>query len=110
MRYHRSNDGWGRGSYKIPQYAIVGSSCTGDWSDSPCPTNLVKAELEGFRKVLRLSHIRSSIRATQTGNGFMVKVWVCVKQADYDKALPIANTYLNEPKVRDNTRYIHDAN
>jgi hypothetical protein len=107
MRFHKGRDGWGRDSYQIPQYAVVGSSCTGDWSDSPAPTGKVKAELEDFRKVLRANHIRSRCGATRSGNVFMVKLWVTVKREDYVAAEKLAAEYL---KAHDkDTRYIHDA-
>jgi hypothetical protein len=39
MRFHKGSDGWGRDSYQIPQYAVVGSSCTGDYPGyNPAPT------------------------------------------------------------------------
>ena len=54
MRYHRGSDPWGRGSYPIPQYAVIGASDCGMWPDSPAPSDRVAAELEEFRKVLRV--------------------------------------------------------
>ena len=44
-RYHRI-DGW-RGFW-IPGTAVAGVSDTGTWSDSPCPTPAVKAELRAL--------------------------------------------------------------
>ena len=107
MRFHKGSDGWGRDSYQIPQFAVVGSSCTGDWSDSPAPTDEVKAELEEFRKVLRANKIRSRCGATRSGNVFMVKLWVTVSGQDYPVALKLATDYLAAHE-RD-TVHIHDA-
>lgn len=43
-----STDGW-RG-YVLPVNAVAGCNHTGNWEDSPCPTNLVETEIESFRK------------------------------------------------------------
>lgn len=107
MRFHRGSDGWGRDSYAIPQYAVVGSSDTGMYSDSPAPSNQAKAELEAFRVRLRDNHIRSRVAFTRSGNIFMVKRWVVVKGSDYPKAKALADEYLK--LVHHETRLIHDA-
>lgn len=107
MRFHKGFDGWGRDSYQIPQFAVVGSSCTGDWSDSPAPTVKVQAELEDFRKVLRSNKISSRLKGTPSGNCCMVKVWVTVTGKDYVEAEKLAQDYLEQS--RDTTQFIHDA-
>ena len=107
MRYHRGSDGWGRDSYAIPQYAVVGSSDCGTWPDSPANSTLVAAELEDFRKILRANGIRSRIRFTTSGNAFMAKRWVCVHSKDFVKANALAENYLREQ--HSSTRFIHDA-
>ena len=107
MRYHRGADGWGRDSYPIPHYAVVGSSDCGTFSDSPAPSDRVADELEDFRQVLRANHIRSRICYTQSGNLFMAKRWVVVHSKDFPKALALAEQYLAEHQQ--DTRFIHDA-
>lgn len=107
MRYHKGSDPWGRASYAIPEFAVVGSSDCGTWSDSPAPSDRVAAELEEFRKVLRANRIRSRIRYTTSGNVFMAKRWVVVNGIDFHRALALATSYLAEHQ--DDTRYIHDA-
>ena len=107
MRFHRGHDGWGRDSYAIPQFAVMGSSDCGTWSDSPAPSDLVADELEGFRKILRASHIRSRIRFTHSGNVFMSKRWVAVAAKDFFQANALATSYLEQHHA--DTRYIHDA-
>jgi len=77
------------------------------WSDSPAKSDLVKQELEDFRKVLRKEHIRSHYKATESGNLFMVKVWVVVAPKDFTMAKNLADTYLEETKHH--TRHIHNA-
>lgn len=107
MRFHRGSDGWGRDSYSIPQYAVVGTSDTGTWSDSPAPSDRVAAELEDFRKVLRANGIRSRIQYTQSGNVFMAKRWVVVHSRDFLKASALAADYLRDHQS--DTRFIHEA-
>ena len=107
MRFHRGRDGWGRDSYQIPQYAVIGSSDCGSWSDSPAPTDLVREELEGFRAVLRANCIRSRLRYTQSGNVFMAKRWVVVAGKDFPRASVLAAQFLEEHYH--DTRYVHDA-
>jgi hypothetical protein len=103
-RYHRL-DGW-RG-YSIPEYAIAGASCTGDWSDSPAPTDRVLAELADFRKILRKHHIRSRIKWGQSSNCFCAKVWIVVHSKDFARGRKLADAYLASTKST--THYIHDA-
>lgn len=104
MKYHRI-DGW-RG-YPIPARAVLGASDTGTEPDSPCPTPLVLAEIEGFRKVLRAMHITSRLRVGPSSNVFMVKRWVVVSPADEGQAKSLAAAYLEATK--NETRFIHDA-
>ena len=107
MRIHRGSDGWGRDSYAMPQYAVVGASDCGTYSDSPAPSDKVREELEDFRQVLRANHIRSRIVYTQSGNVFMAKRWVVVHSRDFFKANALASDYLREHNS--DTRWIHDA-
>src|SRR5688500_11464785 len=107
MRYHRGRDGWCRDSYAIPQYAVLGSSDCGSWSDSPAPTDQVREELEQFRAVLRANRIRSRLAYTHSGNIFMLKRWVVVHSRDYERANQLANDFLQQHQ--DTTRYVHDA-
>lgn len=103
-RYHRI-DGW-RG-YSIPGSAVAGSSDTGTWEDSPCPTPEVRAELHRFMKeVLRPAGIKSRIRYGESSNVFCAKAWVCVAAADWKRAVELANQYIETHKE---LRYMHDA-
>jgi hypothetical protein len=107
VRFHKGSDAWGRDSYNIPQYAVMGSSDTGTSYDSPAPTNAVKAELNDFRKVLRVNKIRSKFAFTRSGNLFMVKRWVVVSSKDYAKSRSLAAQYLKMHGM--DTQFIHDA-
>jgi len=104
-RYHRI-DGW-RGFY-IPGTAVAGASDTGGFSDSPCPTNEVKAEIARFqRECLRPHGIKSKTRFGESSNIFCGKRWVCVAPEDFEKAQELALAWLAENKF--STRFIHDA-
>lgn len=100
-------DAWGRGGYYQPANVVLGANCTGDWSDSPCPTNEVKKELNDFRKVLKKNGISSTLTSQKSSNVFMVMVWVRVKESDFAKAKQIADDYLK--KNESNTKYIYGA-
>jgi hypothetical protein len=107
MRFHRGNDPWGRGSYKIPEYAVAGTSYTGDSSDSPCPLKRIEPELKALRAALRKAGIRTRRVFTQSGNVFMVKWWVVVRRVDFAKADALAKEWLAAHET--DTRCIHDA-
>ena len=106
MKYHRGDDGWGRSSYPIPSTAVAGLSYTGDAPDSPAPYHAIKPELDRIREALKQHKIQTRLRKTQSGNCFMVKVWVCVPKAKFEEAQWIANQWLKDHE-RD-TYYIHD--
>lgn len=103
-RYHRI-DGW-RG-YSIPTLAVAGSSDTGTWPDSPCPTPLVKRELRDFCKHLRANGIRCRQRMGGSSNVFCGKRWVVVERAQFAQAAILAVEYMDN--MRSETRFIHDA-
>lgn len=104
-RYHRI-DGW-RG-YSIPGTAVLGSSDTGTWSDSPCPTPEVLLELNMFRtRVLKRAGIKSRLRGGESSNVFCRKIWVCVASEDWKRASDLANKYLEDHKY--DLRFAHTA-
>jgi hypothetical protein len=98
-------DAW-RG-YAQPKKAVAGSSDTGTWSDSPCPTPKVSEELKKLESALKEAGIDSDEVAMQSSNAFMVKRWIVPKDEEkYQKAKRIAKKWLGTHKE---TRYIHDA-
>ena len=104
-RYHRI-DGW-RG-YRIPGAAVAGASDTGSWSDSPCPTELVKAEIRRFqRECLKPAGIASRTRMGSSSNVFCGKRWVVVDPEHWQRAFELANEWLAANKYT--TRFIHEA-
>lgn len=103
--YHKL-DGW-RGFW-MPAGALVGASDTGTWSDSPCPTPRVRAELSRFtREVLRPLGIKARRRMGTSSNVFCGKRYVCVSQADYDRAIEPARAWLAANRAT--TQYLHDC-
>jgi len=100
-----STDTW-RG-YEQSAYAVLGSSDTGTWEDSPCPSYEVNKELEDFKTYLKERGIRGIIRTERSSNAFMTKRWVIVQPNDFKKAKELAKQYLKEKK--EETQYIHEA-
>ena len=104
-RYHRI-DGW-RG-YRIPRFAIAGASDTGEFDDSPAPSNSVKAEIARLqREVLRPLGIKSRTVYGNSSNVFCMKRWLVVPRGSFGTAAAAAAQWLE--KHRYDTRYIHDA-
>jgi hypothetical protein len=97
-------DAW-RGYYQSP-YAILGSSDTGTWEDSPAPSDKVYKELKNFQTFLKSKGINSKIKTTQSSNAFMVKRWVVVDPTKFDEAKKLAKQYLEKKK----TEYVHETN
>jgi hypothetical protein len=77
------------------------------WSDSPCPSDKVKAELEGFKAFLQGKGIGSTIKTDRSSNVFMMKRWVVVPKEDFARARKLADQYLKEKEKE--TSYIHEA-
>lgn len=86
-------DGW-RG-YEQPVNAVGGANNTGMWSDSPCPTNVAKAEIEAFRKQLRREGIRSKLLGCVTSNVFCQHIYVLVHPENRERAFEIAKLHEN---------------
>lgn len=83
-------DGW-RG-FNRPYFAVAGSSDTGGWSDSPCPSDSVQGELEKVLRILKLGGVKAYMTYSTTSNIFCIKRWVCVKGTEYQKAKDILVT------------------
>jgi hypothetical protein len=109
-RFHKGRDGWGRDSYQIPARAVVGSSDTGTWSDSPARSEDVTDEFKRFRRDLRKETGLTVKRArpTPSGNVFMVKRWlVAENDGEWPAVAEFARRWLKDHK--NDTRLIHDA-
>jgi hypothetical protein len=94
-RYERT-DGW-RGRV-VPVNAVGGANDTGTWSDSPCPSHLVKGEIDGFKSLLRKAGIRHRTHWGRSSNVFMNIRYVLVTPEDRGRALEIAEEYGNETR------------
>jgi len=95
-----NTDGW-RG-YSEPINAVGGCNCTGDWSDSPCPTSVVQDELKRFKVKLKQANIKYKQHVTRSSNVFCVKVYILVAPENKEQAKEIA-----EEHVKDNTRLFY---
>jgi hypothetical protein len=93
-----STDGW-RG-YEEPVNAVGGCSHTGGWDDSPCPTHVVKKEIDGFKKILRQNKISHKVIVTQSSNVFCQKVYVLVKPEDKERGLELSREYQSKDGIR----------
>jgi len=104
-RYHRI-DGW-RGFW-IPGPAVAGASDTGTWSDSPCPSDKVKAEIRRLqRECLSPAGIKSRTIGGGSSNAFCGKHWVTVAFQDFCRAQTLAEAWLDANRF--NTNFIHSA-
>lgn len=103
-RYHKT-DGW-RG-YAVPGCAIAGSSDTGMWSDSPCPSDRVEAEINRFREAALEAGFPTALRAGETSNVFCAKVWVTVNARRWHAAARWAAEWIKDNDASLN--YLHAA-
>ena len=92
-----STGGW-RG-YEEPINAVGGCNHTGGWSDSPCPTHVVKSEIDSFRKKLRQNKIRSRLLVTNSSNVFCQHVYVLVHPTDRERGLEISKEHQTETRL-----------
>lgn len=106
-RRYNKIDGW-RG-YWVPALAVAGSSDTGTYSDSPCPSPEILKEITRIRKeVLLPLGIKSRSRLGNSSNVFCAKRWLVVSKRDFEKAAVVVEQWLNEN--RGLTSYVHSAN
>jgi hypothetical protein len=91
-------DGW-RG-YVQPVNSIGCCNHTGSWSDSPCPTDVVEREINGFKSILKKNGIRHKTLVTRSSNVFMVKVHILVHPEDRDKGITLSREYQDREGIR----------
>lgn len=91
-------DGW-RG-YSEPINAIGGCNHTGGWSDSPCPTDVVKKELNGFKKILRQNGIKYVTQSCLTTNVFCEHVYILVHPNDREQGSKLSLEYSELSGIR----------
>ena len=95
--------------YEQSPFAVLGSSDTGTWEDSPANSYEVDKELKGFQAFLRSKGIGSTIKNTQSSNVFMVKRWVVVPSEDFKEARKLGKQYLKEKDKKNGLKYLHDT-
>jgi hypothetical protein len=100
-------DAWGRGIIVQPIYAVAGSNDTGMWSDSPCPSDKVTAELNMMKQELKNAGIPSKEAGTPSSNVFMGRRWLIVPKEKFTEAKKIADKFLKEHEA--DTKYIYGA-
>ena len=106
-RRYNKIDGW-RG-YWVPALAVAGSSDTGTYSDSPCPSPEVLKEINRIRKeVLLPAGIKSRSRFGNSSNLFCAKRWLVVARQDFYKAAQLVDAWLKDNRY--STSYVHNAN
>lgn len=88
-----ATDGW-RG-YEEPIYWVAGANDTGMYSDSPCPSDVAQKELGYIKSALRQAGIRFKSTTARSSNVFMIKHYIVVAPADFDKAKAIALEHYN---------------
>jgi hypothetical protein len=94
-RRYNKIDGW-RG-YWVPALAVAGSSDTGTYSDSPCPSPEVLKEINRIRKeVLLPAGIKSRSSFGNSSNLFCAKRWLIVGREDFDRAARLVENWLED--------------
>ena len=88
-----SSDGW-RGRFTIVN-AVAGSSDTGSWDDSPCPSKLVKAELNGVKKALKKAGIKYRSTWASSSNIFCIHRYVVVAEQDVERGKQVVQEWLD---------------
>ena len=91
-----STDGW-RGFYQ-PECAVFGTTDTGTWSDSPCPSDEAEKEIKYVSSLLRKNgfHVRSMYG--KTSNVFAMKRYVIVPEDELTRAKAFAEKAMTEDK------------
>jgi hypothetical protein len=90
-------DGW-RG-YEQPIYAVCGANNTGNWSDSPCPSNVCEKEIKQARAILRANKIPSKISVCQSSNVFCVHVYLVVPASKVEEGKKLIEPIVNECRL-----------
>jgi hypothetical protein len=85
-------DAW-RG-YEQPISAVCGANDTGMWADSPCRTDVCKAELNAIMKLFTSNGIKYRQSTCQSSNVFCVHRYICVAENDKAEAYVIVGKYL----------------
>lgn len=96
MGYVRT-DGW-RG-YSQPIFSCGGANDTGNFEDSPCPSNVREREINGFTKKLRDAGIPYRLKWCDTSNVFCMHHYVVVAEKDHAAAYIIAKEHQENTRL-----------
>jgi hypothetical protein len=88
-----SSDGW-RGYFTLAN-AVAGSSDTGSWDDSPCPSNSVTAELNAVKKALKKAGINYRTTWAPSSNIFCMHRYVVVAEEQVERGKEIVQEWLD---------------
>lgn len=94
-----------RGYYQ-PEHAVAGSSDTGTWEDSPCPTPEVNRELSMLSDHLESKGFKVKRLMTRSSNVFMGKKWLVV-ESRFKEAKAEANHWIKGHAS--STSHVHEA-
>ena len=92
--------------YKVPPYALAGTSYTGDSSDSPYPFEKIQPELDKLITYLNKNGLHPGLKHTESSNVFMIKIWIVVPNDEYQKARELVDNWLNE---NNSLHYLHNV-
>lgn len=84
-------DGW-RGYYE-PLYAVAGANDTGNWNDSPCPSDIATKDLNMVKRILSVNDIPHREIPCETSNVFCVHRYIIVPPFFYSKALSLVDDF-----------------
>jgi len=88
-----STNAW-RGHFTLVN-AVAGSSDTGSWDDSPCPSNSVTAELNSVKKALKKAGINYRSTWAASSNIFCIHRYVVVAEPDVERGKRVVQEWLD---------------
>jgi hypothetical protein len=88
-----SSDGW-RGRFTLVN-AVAGSADTGSWDDSPCPSKLVKAELNEVKKALKKAGINYRSGRAPSSNLFCIHRYIVVAEDNVERGKEVVQEWLD---------------
>jgi hypothetical protein len=90
-------DGW-RG-YEEPINSVCGANNTGNWSDSPCPDSLCRAELKRAKKALKKAKIPYRQTWCRSSNVFCIHGYLVVPENMKEEAKKQIEPLINETSL-----------
>jgi hypothetical protein len=92
-----ASDGW-RGR-EVPVNAVAGVSDTGNWDDSPCPSNVGTEELNRAKVALKKAGIKYRTTWGTTSNIFCIHRYVVVAPEDVEAAKAIVKPLMEDTNL-----------